>query len=784
MIKEVPINDNWLYRRGFGSECLERDFDWSDSFIVQLPHNVNCGGENYFDERKMRTLSTYSRVLTVPDSYNGKRLLLRLEGVLSYVEVYVNGTFVTSHKGEAPFTADITAPVKYNYDNRIVLKVDSRLRDEYGNGTRGPLTLFGGICRDVIFMICDGRDIRDVCVRSAEQGDGRIVTADVELYDYYPDTEADGEIIDKNGKRVCTLAPRIVQGASVKLKGEAAGIECWEPDNPVMYTAVIRLRSGKKILDCKRVDFGFCTAVFKRDGFFLNGKQIKLIGLLRADCYPSIGRGATAETERRDARIIKNSGVNAVRTMGQASSDFIDECNRIGLMVIEDVYGDGHVGGSEWRDAFVGSVTDMILRDRNNPSIIGWGIRVNNSPDCDELYFKAQKAAKEADPTRATVGARNFITSRMYEDVFAYNEVNRETRSRRKAGRLFVPYIIGEHGGRVCPSRHYDGENVRLEHALRHIEAIEDVMSGSAIGAFGMSFCDFATGRMRGSGDNVNHYGVFDAHRNPKLAAYAYISQTENEPVMELSGNLSESDCDGTLHIFTNADSVIVYRDGERVGEFFPDNKNYPHVKHPPIIVDDFCGDLPAREIGDGIKLKLFKSILSDADKRGACNLGFFASRKAALFRRMCKLDERETVALIEKYSRIPPDRVSYRFEAVYGGEVKKTRTITPDVVKTLRVESSCEGVLLCTKSYERIAFSLFAEDGAGNVLDYCFMPVTVRAGGSLSVEGSGHLCLEGGRGGFFVRSISSGAGRVAVTSELGTQIFEINCEYSDAERF
>ena len=112
-----------------------------------------------------------------------------MEGVLSYAEVYVNGIFVTSHKGEAPFVADITAPVKYNYENRIVIKADAALRPEYGSGTRGPLTLFGGVHRDAVFMICDGRDIRDVCVRTVREGNKSLITADAELYDYYPDTE-------------------------------------------------------------------------------------------------------------------------------------------------------------------------------------------------------------------------------------------------------------------------------------------------------------------------------------------------------------------------------------------------------------------------------------------------------------------------------------------------------------------------------------------------------------------------------------------------------------------
>ncbi len=783
MIKEIPINDGWLYRRGFLADCLEPDFDWSDSFIVQLPHNVKCGSENYFDERAMRAVGTYSRILTVPETYNGKRLLLRMEGVLSYAEVYVNGIFVTSHKGEAPFVADITAPVKYNYENRIVIKADAALRPEYGSGTRGPLTLFGGVHRDAVFMICDGRDIRDVCVRTVREGNKSLITADAELYDYYPDTELSGEILDPSGNSVGELAPRTVVGSAMRLHGEVSSPEYWQPDNPVMYTASVKLKSGKKIIDCKTVRFGFASAVFRRDGFYLNGKQIKLIGLNRADCYPAIGRAATAETERRDARIIKEMGCNAVRTMGQASRDFIDECNRIGLMVIEDVYGDGYIGNADWREAFTESITDMILRDRNAPCIIGWGIRVNNSADCDELYFKANKAAKAADPTRATIGARNFVASKMFEDVFAYNECERVSRARRIKRKWFAPYIISEHTGSVCPSSAYSGESVRLEQALRHLEAIDDTLGGAALGAFGMSFCDFAAGRMHGDGDNVNHYGVFDAHRNPKLAAFAYMSQTDGEPVLELSSNLSECDFTGKLYVFTNADKIVMYRDGEKTGEILPDRKRFPHLKHPPVVIDDFCGDLPAREVGEGLRLKLFKSVIRSCEKFGPTRLGAVASKKAYFLGKLCKLDNAEITALAEKYLRIPPQGVTYKFEAVYGGEVKKTRVIMPAIRKTLSVESSCEGTLKCTKSFERIAFSLTAEDGRGNVLDYCFMPVTVCASGSLSVEGSGHLSLQGGKGGFFVRSISAGPGRVAVTSDLGTKTMDFECVYESAEK-
>ena len=451
---------------------------------------------------------------------------------------------------------------------------------------------------------------------------------------------------------------------------------------------------------------------------------------------------------------------------------------------MEDVYGDGYVGGAEWKDAFLTNITDMVLRDRNNPSIIAWGVRVNNSGDCDELYFKAHKAAKEADPTRATLGARNFLASRPIENVFAYNETYRPSRKKRKTGKLFVPFLLGEHCGKNRPARPYDVESVRLEQALRHIEALNDTLGGAALGAFGMSFCDFAAGRGKGNGDGVNSYGVFDQNRNPKLAAYAYISQTDSEPVLELSSNLSADDFTGKLYVFTNADKIIMYRDSEKVGEFFPDKKRWQHLKHPPVVIEDFAGELPVADTGAGIKLKLFKSLLSEYDKKGGYIFGFLNSRKESILRTFGKFDKRALGELLEKYSRVPPDGVKYTFEAVYGGEVKKTRTLSPDIKKTLRVQPSCEKTLACTNSYERIAFSLFAEDGFGNVLDYSFMPVSVYASGSLAIEGANHISLQGGRGGFFARSVSPGAGLVTVKSELGVQEFAFECKYEEIEKF
>ena len=147
-------------------------------------------------------------------------------------------------------------------------------------------------------------------------------------------------------------------------------------------------------------------------------------------------------------------------------------------------------------------------------------------------------------------------------------------------------------------------------------------------------------------------------------------------------------------------------------------------------------------------------------------------------------MDKLKLYELIEKYLRVPPKGAEYRIEGVYGGEVKKSRVLTPRVNKTLRVEYGGAGELYCSKSYERIAFSLFCEDGYGNVLPYSFMPVSVYATGSLSVEGTNSITLKGGKGGFFVRSNAPGLGTVVIKSDCGIQTFDFNCICEQHERF
>ena len=125
-----------------------------------------------------------------------------------------------------------------------------------------------------------------------------------------------------------------------------------------------------------------------------------------------------------DARILKKElCCNAVRTSHYPQSQaFIDACDELGLLVFTEIPGWQHVGDEKWKDVACKHVEEMVLQYRNHPSIVLWGVRINESRDCDELYTKTNALAHELDPTRQTGGVRceqkmNLLAERLHQQT-------------------------------------------------------------------------------------------------------------------------------------------------------------------------------------------------------------------------------------------------------------------------------------------------------------------------------------------------------------------------------
>ncbi|MBE0691108.1 MAG: glycoside hydrolase family 2 protein, partial [Anaerolineae bacterium] len=367
-------------------------------------------------------------------------------------------------------------------------------------------------------------------------------------------------------------------------------IALWSLESPTLYNLIVVLSVNGEPVDREVVRFGFRSTKFSDDGYFyLNGEPLKLFGLNRHQTYPYIGAAAPARLQRLDAEVLKYElGCNVIRTAHYAQSPhFLNRCDEIGLLVFEEIAGWQHIGDKAWQALVLQDLRAMVERDRNHPSIILWGVRINESPDDEVLYRQTNALTRELDPTRQTGGVRNFIESTLLENVFTLNDFTEGIQPP-----LTRPHLITEFGGHMLPTKTWDHEERRIEHALKHARKHNLQMGHTDVaGAIGWCAFDYHTHKDFGSGNRICYHGVMDIYRLPKMAAYFYRSQKSPsvEIVLYAATNWTMGDRSGggnnPLVVFSNCEAVEVLIGDTSQGCFQPDYEQYPHLNHPPFTV-------------------------------------------------------------------------------------------------------------------------------------------------------------------------------------------------------
>ena len=255
--------------------------------------------------------------------------------------------------------------------------------------------------------------------------------------------------------------------------------------------------------------------------------------------------------------------------------------------MFEEIPGWQHIGDEDWQALSLRDVRAMIERDRNHPSIMLWGVRINESGDNDALYTKTNALAHELDPTRPTTGVRFFQESSFLEDVFGFNDFSNGVEDP-----LHTPHLITEYNGHMFPTKTFDNEDRKMEHARRHAH-IQNLAYGhpDVSGAIGWCAFDYNTHQSFGSGDRICYHGVMDMFRLPKWAAAVYASQQDPSERVVLQAathwTMGDRSAGGNdpIHVYSNVDEIDVYYGDEHLGRFSPDRETYPHLPHPPFTV-------------------------------------------------------------------------------------------------------------------------------------------------------------------------------------------------------
>ena len=773
----VGICDQWEFVRS-----------WEPGFAlgegvgeqVRLPHTACEMPLHCCDSDDYQMICGYRRKLDLGKELTGKRLFLQFEGAAHIAKVYMNGKMLAEHRcGYTAFRVEITNHVNLGGENLVAVELDTT-----ENGQVPPFGFvidyltYGGLYREVWLDIREESCLSDVFIYTPTLSSLKLSAA-------------------VENPRDCTLEATVTKGSRTLARATFApdeqpiiqcpGVKSWSPEHPIRYACCVKLLRGSRVVDQKEILFGFRTAQFRSDGFYLNGEKTFLRGLNRHQCYPYIGYAAPESLQREDARILKEElCCNAVRTSHYPQSHhFLDECDRIGLLVFTEIPGWQHIGNEGWIDQAVENVKEMVTQYRNHPSIILWGVRINESQDHDEFYSRANQAAKALDPSRATSGVRAFKKSSLLEDVYAFNDFSHSGNNpgvlpkKRVTPDTGKALLITEHTGHMFPTKSFDTWSRRQEHALRHMRVLNDAMAdGDHAGCIGWCMFDYPTHKDFGSGDRVCYHGVMDAFRNPKLAAYAYASQGETHPVLAVGTCMDIGDYPagivGDVFVFSNADSVKLYKGDEYVTTLSPGP--YAALPHGPMQMDDTIGCLLQKQEGyDPKKSDLVKACLVAIQKRGVDGLTPADMTKMGYAMIKYGLKYADAITLYGKYvGNWGSSATVWRLEGEKDGKVVSKVVCSPSA--KLHLEATVSSQILREKAtYDMAAVRIRILDENGNLAPYAMLPVTLSLHGPAELVGPTAVCAEGGMTGTYVKTVGMTGDAVLTITTAQTEAITIH---------
>jgi beta-galactosidase len=623
-------NKNWLWRASQAAELVQASCDEGEFAPVTLPHTTVFVPWHGTDQQSFQFVSTYRKHFTVPRQLRGHRVFLDFAGAMTASTVWLNGRRLCEYAGGfTPFSFELTNGLQWQGENVVAVQVDSRERKDIPPfGYELDYLTYGGLYRDVFLRAVPTSFIGNVQVRTAE-----VMTAQPRLaVDVWLQRPATGDP-DALREGAGTLRLELLAGDAVvgtisqRIAAEAwrsgkvtvnwtalPPVNRWDLDTPQLYGMRVTLEAWNANTpnDTFLCRFGFREARFTLRGFELNGRIVKLRGLNRHQTFPFAGAAMPERVQRRDAAIVKHElKCNVVRCSHYPQSPyFLNACDELGLLVIDETPGWQHVGEEAiWQERYLDNTRRMIERDWNHPSVVVWSVRINESRDFHDLYVKVNALAHELDATRQTTGVRYFQGSELLEDVFSMNDF---TFPLKKPNHPL--YLNTEFVGAEFPVRSWDDNARHQEHILRYAEIYNQLQSNAGY-AGGLGWCafDYQTHADFGSGDHICYHGVMDIFRQPKPAAGFFRSQCspEEEAVLEAGFHFAENDQPGGLEhgvICCNCEQIrcsikpLTAGGPQDTGwhhviDLYPDHKTYPHLEHPPFFLtlpegNDDWGDL------------------------------------------------------------------------------------------------------------------------------------------------------------------------------------------------
>lgn len=687
MKQVICLNKNWYFSKG-------KTQNWE---IVCLPHSVELTPENSSGGRNYQGEYAYRKAVYIPEKYKGKKLFLKFDGAMGLAVLSVNGKEVDRHFcGYTPFVADITDFVEYEKENELYLALDNSDDASYPPGKPQELLDFsyeGGIYRNVTLTVCEPLYITDPLLTDEEAGGGIFVwytevseqaaNVNVKLHTKNEYTQempyqVQVKLVDALGKVVGEelVSGRLPSGACEyqQCMMRIDQPKLWSPEYPNLYQLQIKLRTSKAEIGQEELKIGIRDFHFTvENGVLYNGISRRFNSANYHQTWPYIGNAVPDSLLERDVIKLRKAGFDNIRSHYPFSTSFVEACDRHGMTLIVSNPGWQFYENGIFAERVRQNMRDIIRWQRNHPCILIWEPLINETPlpleEQQRLHelvhaeypFQPCYTASDTGPT--DISYRGYDPDMFGEGMLYYPGIQYEEAAKK-------PCWVREYGD--SPDDFYNQSSIwRSPRGWGDFPMIESVnrMLGRFYGftksnqyidvVNNKRICGYGIwpGISHNRGYHINPCwgGHLDLFRIPKFSYYFMQSQQDRQAgnflyIANWWSEMSPAD----VTVFSNAEIVRLYVDGQLVGEQAPDDVA---VKHPPFTFKNVKriyrmrerSELRAEALVNGV-LVAEKTVFApgiathmklEADEEG---IGLKADGSDIIAVRCCLLDDRENI--------------------------------------------------------------------------------------------------------------------------------------------
>jgi len=630
--KDVRIvedfNFDWHFKLGNHPEAIKEMFKDADWRALNLPHDWSIEGDFSEDNPAKPEggalptgMGWYRKTFTVPETWVDKSVAIEFDGVYRNSEVWINGKYLGKRPyGYSSFSYNLTDHLNYGEQKNIIaVKVDNseQPNSRWYTGS--------GIYRNVRLVAVEKLHVSHwgtfvttpkVSKEAASINFEVTIQNDSRLIKKFKLVTA---IFDADDNEVCREAslekmyPKITFTKSVKL--EIENPKLWNLENPYLYKVVTKIYEDSELVDNYETPLGIRYFSFDaQKGFSLNGKTTKILGVCLHHDNGALGAVANIHAIRRKLQIMKDMGVNAIRTSHNPPSlELLQLCDEMGFIVQDEAFdvwkkkkvkADYNLDWDKWHKQ---DLEDLIKRDRNHPSVMMWSI---GNEIREQFDFTGTSIAKELvaivkalDPTRPVTCAltendpdKNFIYKSGALDLLGFNYKHTDYENFPK----WFPNqkIIASESVSALETRgHYDMPSDSIRRwPPAHNEAFDGNADFTASAYDNVSAYwgstheetwktvkkqDFISGLFIWTGFDYlgepipypyparsSYFGVVDLAGFPKDVYYMYQSEWTTKPVLHVfpHWNWEEGQEVDIWAYYNNADEVELFLNGESLG--------------------------------------------------------------------------------------------------------------------------------------------------------------------------------------------------------------------------